>query len=53
MSAWSGGVVAFAGADVETFASDADFDGVVILAAVVAAGVVAERVLVAGLLGDA
>jgi len=47
------GVIAFAGADVEAFATDADFNGVVVLGAVVSARVVAERVLIAGLLGDA
>ncbi len=46
-------VVAFAGQDGEAFAADADFNGVVILGFVVAAGIVAESILVAGLFGDA
>src|SRR6267378_2434486 len=46
-------VVAFTGEDGEAFAADADFDAVVILGAVVAARIVAQGVLVAGLFGDA
>lgn len=47
------GVIAFAGEDREAFATNTDFNCVVILGAIVAARVVAERVLVAGLFGDA
>jgi len=47
------GVVAFAGAHVEPLAADANFDGVIILGAIVATWIVAEGVLVAGLFGDA
>src|SRR4029077_5153672 len=46
-------VVAFAGANVEPLAADANFDGVIILGAIVATRIVAEGVLVAGLFGDA
>ena len=47
------GVIAFAGANVEPLAADANFDGVIILGAIVATWIVAEGVLVAGLFGDA
>jgi hypothetical protein len=44
------GVIAFSATNVETFSPNAHFDRVVVLAAVVAARIVAERVLVASLL---
>ena len=47
------GVVAFAGANVEPLAADANFDGVIILGTIVATRIVAEGVLVARLFGDA
>src|SRR5690242_1194951 len=40
------GVVSFAGANVEPLAADANFDGVIILSAIVATRIVAEGVLV-------
>src|SRR6266851_2501733 len=47
------GVVAFAREDGEAFAANTDFDGVIVLGFIVAAGIVAQRVLIAGLFGDA
>src|SRR4030095_6718019 len=46
-------VIALAGSNIQPFAANPDFDGVVILGAIVASRVVAERVLVTGLLGHA
>src|SRR5882672_361049 len=46
-------VIAFSGEDGEAFAADADFDAVVILGAIVAARIIAKRVLIAGLFGHA